>query len=133
MAWHLDILDWLAHAALGGTLFLAVVCLAVALCRQPIRRIRLIELALVGSLVVPWLSRLPALPHWSTGWVEFERASGEKVMQQDPAVAHVAQPINIPLALAPIPPDVIPPAAETSPKAEANPPSPSEVPPPENA
>jgi beta-lactamase regulating signal transducer with metallopeptidase domain len=67
MAWHLAICTWLAHAALGSLVLLGIGCLAVACCRQPVRRLRLIELTLVGCLVVPWLSRLPGLPHWSVG------------------------------------------------------------------
>jgi uncharacterized GH25 family protein len=70
MAWHLGALTWLAHAAVGGSLFLAAGCLAAALCRQPVRRILVIELALAGALLVPWAAALPCLPHWSAGWLD---------------------------------------------------------------
>ena len=49
MTWQLSALSWLAHAALGGSLFLLVGCLAVRWHRQPVRRVRLIELTLVGE------------------------------------------------------------------------------------
>jgi beta-lactamase regulating signal transducer with metallopeptidase domain/protocatechuate 3,4-dioxygenase beta subunit len=71
MAWHFSVLQWLIHAAVGGCVFLGLGCLAVRFCRQPVRRLRLIELTLLGSLLVPWLSQLPVLPHWSLGWLTF--------------------------------------------------------------
>jgi protocatechuate 3,4-dioxygenase beta subunit len=67
MAWHLVVWHWLAHAALGGTVVLAAACLALRGCRQPARRQRVIELALLGALAVPWLTLLPGVPHWSAG------------------------------------------------------------------
>jgi beta-lactamase regulating signal transducer with metallopeptidase domain len=69
MTWHLWVCSWLAHAALGSLLLLTAGCLAVSLCRQPVRRLRLIELTLFGCLLVPWLSQAPGLPHWSFGWL----------------------------------------------------------------
>ena len=33
------------------------------------RRLRLIELTLLGCLVTPWLSLLPGLPQWGLGWM----------------------------------------------------------------
>src|SRR5437660_729294 len=41
MAWHVTLWHWLAHAALGSFLVLAVGCLAVRPVRQPVRRLRL--------------------------------------------------------------------------------------------
>src|SRR3954452_8364001 len=76
MAWHTPVWYWLAHAALGSFVLLAVGGLAVRLCREPARRIRLIELTLLGSLLVPWLSRLPGTPRWSLGWLS-EPQTGE--------------------------------------------------------
>jgi beta-lactamase regulating signal transducer with metallopeptidase domain/uncharacterized GH25 family protein len=67
MTWHVPVFHWLANAALGGFLLLGAGCLAVRCCRQPVRRLRLIELTLLGCLLVPWLSRVPGLPHWSAG------------------------------------------------------------------
>src|SRR6266540_2151904 len=69
MAWHTPLWYWLAHAALGSFVILILGGLAVRLCREPARRIRLIELTLLGSLLVPWLSRLPGTPRWSLRWL----------------------------------------------------------------
>lgn len=86
MAWHLGALTWLAHAAVGGSLFLAVGCLAVALCRQPVRRILLIELSLAGALLLPWATALPWLPHCSIGWLDLaEPAAQAPTMAESPA------------------------------------------------
>ena len=67
MSWYTAVWHWLAQAALGGTLILLAGCLAVRLVRQPVRRLRLIELTLLGGLAVPWLTYVSALPHWSAG------------------------------------------------------------------
>jgi beta-lactamase regulating signal transducer with metallopeptidase domain/protocatechuate 3,4-dioxygenase beta subunit len=67
MAWHVPFWNWLAHAAAGALVVLAVGCLAAILCRQPVRRLRLIELTLLGCLLTPWLSLLSGLPQWSLG------------------------------------------------------------------
>lgn len=69
MTWLEFLWVWLAHAALGALLVLAGGCLAVRLCRQPVRRLRLAELTLLGCLLVPWLGFVPGLPQWSLGWI----------------------------------------------------------------
>src|SRR5438270_582916 len=92
MAWHLATLNWLTHAALGGTLFLAAACLAVRACRQPVRRVRLAELALLGALAVPWAGRLPWLPHWSAGWLPPPQAA-ETAPAPEPAPEPAASPV----------------------------------------
>src|SRR5262245_53147682 len=69
MAWHITALTWLIHATVGGSLFLLAGALAVRWCREPVRRIRLIELTLAGALLVPWVGLLPGLPRWSPGRV----------------------------------------------------------------
>ncbi len=76
MSWHLVALNWLLHAAVGSSLFLLAGALAVRWCRQPVRRIRLIELALSGALLLPWVGQLPGLPRWSAGWLPLEPESG---------------------------------------------------------
>jgi protocatechuate 3,4-dioxygenase beta subunit len=68
MTWQITALNWLVYAALSGSLFLAAGCLAVHWCRQPVRRIRLIELTLVGAVLVPWVNQLSWMPHWSSTW-----------------------------------------------------------------
>jgi beta-lactamase regulating signal transducer with metallopeptidase domain/protocatechuate 3,4-dioxygenase beta subunit len=67
MAWHLVALDLLIHTAVGGSLLLLAAALAVRWCRQPVRRVRLIELALAGAVLLPLTSQLPGLPRWSAG------------------------------------------------------------------
>jgi beta-lactamase regulating signal transducer with metallopeptidase domain len=61
--------SWLIHAALGGLIVLALGSLAARLCRQPIRRARVVILTLMASLAVPWLGILPIVPKWSAGFV----------------------------------------------------------------
>src|SRR5262245_17311219 len=70
MGWLPGALNWLIHAALGSFLFLAAGSLAVLLCRQPVRRVRLIELSVLGTLLVPLVVLLPGLPRWSAGWLD---------------------------------------------------------------
>ncbi|MFI5459455.1 MAG: M56 family metallopeptidase [Isosphaerales bacterium] len=60
---------WLAHAAVGGLIVLAIGSLAARFCRQPVRRARLVVLTLLGAFAVPWLGTLPIAPKWSTGFV----------------------------------------------------------------
>src|SRR5262245_8661630 len=67
MAWHLVALDLLIHTAAGGSLLFLAAALAVRWCRQPVRRVRLIELALAGAVLLPLTSQLPGLPRWSAG------------------------------------------------------------------
>jgi beta-lactamase regulating signal transducer with metallopeptidase domain/protocatechuate 3,4-dioxygenase beta subunit len=88
MTIHPAVVAWLAHAAVGGSVFLAAGCLAVALCRQPVRCIRLIELTLAGALLAPFASSLPWLPHWSTGWLAPEAPAVDAMSAaQEPAPA----------------------------------------------
>ena len=56
MVWHILAWRWLANAAVGGLIVLALGGLAVRLCRQPVRRARLVVLTILGALVVPWIS-----------------------------------------------------------------------------
>ena len=67
---HLDFIALgVAHAALGGTLLLTIGLVAAFFCRQPIHRIRLIELTLGAALALPILSQIAWLPHWSVGTI----------------------------------------------------------------
>ena len=67
MDWQ--VLTWsrLADAAAGGLIVLAAGSLAARLCRQPVRRARLIVLSLLGAMAVPALGALPVAPRWSVG------------------------------------------------------------------
>jgi beta-lactamase regulating signal transducer with metallopeptidase domain/protocatechuate 3,4-dioxygenase beta subunit len=102
MAWHLVALSGLIHAALGGSLLLLAAVLALRWCREPVRRIRLIELALGGALLVPLAALLPGLPRWSAGWLALE---AEEATAEGPASDRAAGPerlpsLETPLALA---------------------------------
>jgi beta-lactamase regulating signal transducer with metallopeptidase domain/uncharacterized GH25 family protein len=77
MTWHLTALNGLVHAALGGALCLLAGGLAVTCCRQPARRIRLIELTLLGALLVPWVQHFPGLPQVRAGLVRFTAVAPE--------------------------------------------------------
>jgi beta-lactamase regulating signal transducer with metallopeptidase domain/protocatechuate 3,4-dioxygenase beta subunit len=70
-------LNWLAHVALGGSCFLAMGSIAVCCCRQPIRKIRLMEWTLLGALFVPGLAALSVMPRWHFGWLSSEPARSE--------------------------------------------------------
>ena len=74
MAWHLTLLSWLIHTALGGSLILLAGTLVVYCCRQPVRRVYVIELALIGALLIPWVGLVPELPRLSVGWLNLEPA-----------------------------------------------------------
>jgi hypothetical protein len=69
MSWLVSDWDSLVRAAAGGLVVLAAGSAAARLCRQPVRRARLVVLTMLGALVVPWLALLP-LPgalRWPAG------------------------------------------------------------------
>ena len=53
---------WLVHSALMSLIVLLIGSGAVLLSGQPIRRLRIIELTLLGCLVAPWLGMVPGYP-----------------------------------------------------------------------
>ena len=67
MEWQTFVWGRLADAAAGGLIVLAVGGLAARLCRQPVRRARLVVLTLLGGVIVPGLGALPVVPRWSIG------------------------------------------------------------------
>ena len=67
MDWQVLTGSRLADAAAGGLIVLAAGSLAARLCRQPVRRARLIVLSLLGAMAVPALGALPIAPRWSVG------------------------------------------------------------------
>ncbi|MHB1425182.1 MAG: M56 family metallopeptidase [Gemmataceae bacterium] len=83
MAWQISFLSWLAHAAVSAFLLLAAGCLAVRLCRQPVRRQRLAELTLLGCLLAPWLNLVPGLPHFALGWLGTSQVEPALAAPQD--------------------------------------------------
>jgi hypothetical protein len=68
MAWHEIAWNWLVQTALGDFLVLTAGCLAVRICRQPVRRLRLIALTLAGCAIVPCLGQVPGVPRWLIHW-----------------------------------------------------------------
>jgi beta-lactamase regulating signal transducer with metallopeptidase domain len=68
LAWILSLADWLVHAAVISLPIFINGSLAVLCCRQPVRRIWLIELTLAGCLAAPWLGLIPGWPQWSVSW-----------------------------------------------------------------
>lgn len=70
MAWHVAVYEALVQWAISGCALLAVVALVLLAIRQPARRIRVIETALVGLLALPLLALIPGYPRvvmFSTG------------------------------------------------------------------
>lgn len=67
MAWQAVLGRLLVYLALDGIVILSLAFLAVWWCRQPIRRLRIIEIALVGALVAPCSVLLPGFPQLSLG------------------------------------------------------------------
>src|SRR4051794_15419644 len=65
MAWQGLAWDSLGRAAIGGLVVLGAGSLAARFCRQPVRRVRLVVLTMLGALVVPGLGMLPITPRWS--------------------------------------------------------------------
>src|SRR5271169_1245901 len=100
MSWQFSVLQWLVHAALGGFVFLALGCVAVRFCRQPVRRLRLIELTLLGCLLAPWVNQLPGIPQWFLGWIDLGTPAAAGV-SSDSTDATVAE--NFTVGLSPFP------------------------------
>src|SRR4051794_23455488 len=67
MDWQVLIGSRLADAAAGSLIVLAAGSFAARLCRQPVRRARLIVLSLLGAMAVPALGALPVAPRWPAG------------------------------------------------------------------
>jgi beta-lactamase regulating signal transducer with metallopeptidase domain len=68
MAWTESFFAWLICSALASLLVLGIGGVAAFACRQPARRLRIIELTLAGCLIVPWLGMIPGYPRCSIAW-----------------------------------------------------------------
>ena len=98
LAWR-----WLAHAAVGGLIVLCLGSLAARLCRQPVRRARVVVLTLLGGFAVPWLGFLPIAPKWSAGFVlAIPRASAPSSGEIRAVPAPAAPPAAIELPQGPV-------------------------------
>ncbi len=64
----------LVTSAFAVLLVVSAGSLATRLCRQPVHRVQVILLTLIGALIAPWLSLLPAIPHWSADVLPAEPA-----------------------------------------------------------
>jgi beta-lactamase regulating signal transducer with metallopeptidase domain/uncharacterized GH25 family protein len=89
---------WLAHAAVGGLIVLALGSLAARLSRQPVRRARIVVLTLLGAFAVPWLGTLTIAPQWSAGFAlaipraEMPSAGGTRAVLAPAAPAALIEP-----------------------------------------
>ncbi len=72
MAWHEIAWNWLVQTTLGNFLILGAGSLAMTICRQPVRRLRVIALTVTGCAIVPFLGQVPGMPRLSVGWPQPE-------------------------------------------------------------
>ncbi len=63
--WTLEVWRIWLQTASTTAILLGVGCVAVALCRSPVRQARLAVLTLAGCLVAPILGLVPGVPRWS--------------------------------------------------------------------
>ena len=68
MAWSESVFWWLAYSALLSFVILVLGSGAALLCRQPVRRLRIIELSLAACLLAPLLGMIPGYPQWGIAW-----------------------------------------------------------------
>ena len=68
MSWSESLYGWLVYSALVSLVVLAIGSGVALLCRQPTRRLRIIELTLAGCLIAPWLGMIPGYPQLAIGW-----------------------------------------------------------------
>ena len=66
---YTDVLcSWIVRSAVVSLTILLIGSGAVLLWRQPVRRVRIIELVLVGCLIAPWLGMIPGYPQLAVVW-----------------------------------------------------------------
>ncbi|MEX1095583.1 MAG: M56 family metallopeptidase, partial [Planctomycetales bacterium] len=75
--WH-----WLAQSALVGSVLSAIGCVGVLACRQPVKRLRLIELTLAACLLAPLIGTLPGWPTWPLPWLAGGAPVGAAVLDE---------------------------------------------------
>jgi len=80
--------QWLAHAAIASLATTIVGSAAALVCRQPARRIRLIELTLVICVLGPLLWMIPGMPNWRVPWPPANEVEPvATTMQESPPLA----------------------------------------------
>ena len=68
MPWSESLYWWLVYSALLSLVVLTFGSSAMLLCRQPTRRLRIIELSLAACLVAPLLGMIPGYPQLAIVW-----------------------------------------------------------------
>ncbi|MGW8257388.1 MAG: M56 family metallopeptidase, partial [Thermoguttaceae bacterium] len=68
MFWNGTLYWWLVYSAVLSLVVLAIGSVAVLLCREPARRLRIIELCLAGCLLAPLLGLIPGYPRLGMAW-----------------------------------------------------------------
>ena len=68
MPYHDILCSWLLRSALVSLTILLIGSGAVLVWRQPVRRVRIIELVLAGCLIAPLLGMIPGYPQLSVAW-----------------------------------------------------------------
>jgi beta-lactamase regulating signal transducer with metallopeptidase domain len=114
MAWSELFYPWLVDSALASLAVLILGSGAVLLCREPIRRLRIIELTLLGCLMVPWLSMVPGYPQLSIGLWNGGAFQQHEIPMAGFAQQAVGQPFPQGIALPLVVDDDSGPAAEES-------------------
>ena len=114
MPWSESLYPWLGYSAVVSLAVLVLGCGGVLLCRQPARRLRIIELTLAGCLISPLLAIIPGYPHLSVGiWaaVPLQRQAVSTPSPAEPAAlgSHLQPPA------APSPVRTLPPSSVAEP------------------
>ena len=115
MSWFVPAFEVLLQVTVAGFALTAVASLTVLLLREPARKIRVIQLALLGLLVLPALALLPGYPR-VTWWTVVDETVGDielvslltKSPPAKPEAATPVQPVAPPASK--LPTDTQPPA-----------------------
>ncbi len=107
MPWSESFYEWLAYSAFLSLAVLTLGSGAVLLCRQPARRLRIIELSLAGCLLAPLLGMIPGYPRLGIVWRCAELPQREAI-STPPAASPAVGPADSP-TVAPVvsQPDVV--------------------------
>lgn len=105
MSWSSAIWPWAVYAAVCSFVVFAAAWLAVLVSRQPVKRLRFIQWALVGCLLAPLVNQLPGMPRWHLGVLKSdatadsaeeaasnEAGSSSSAVSQEPAAAPIREP-----------------------------------------
>ena len=104
--------SWLVRSALVSLTILLIGSGAVLVWRQPVRRVRIIELVLAGCLITPWLGMIPGYPQLAMVWWH-TAAINQQEAPLPPSVGPVIEPtISEPMPF-PVPDRGTPPVPST--------------------